>query len=98
MNATTCDPSCCSHSNSKDHLYVLIVAIINAVLSLVVPYMIKTRPVQNVLHPHRVEKRKQLRQSIETCIASMTDVAKALSERSSESSASPRTPKIDSMI
>jgi len=97
MNATTCDPSCCSHNSSKD-LYVLIVAIINAVLSLVVPYVIKTRPVQNVLHPHRVEKRKQLRQCIETCIASMTHVAKALSERSSESSASPRTPKIDTMI
>lgn len=87
----TCSPT--SSSTSQDNrtaLYVLVVTIINAVLAIVVPYMVKLRPVQNVLYPRRTQHKKNLQHDLASCIASMQQLAKTMSERSSEGSNTPR--------
>jgi len=98
MNAT-CDPCSASNGATKE-LYVLIVTVINLVLTLVVPYMFKLRPVQRVLHPRRLEHKMQLRGDLAHCIASMQQLAKTLSEKSESSSSDGKnSPKrIDTLV
>jgi len=100
MNAT-CDPCSASNGATKE-LYVLIVTVLNLVLTLVVPYMFKLRPVQRALHPHRIERKRQLQGDLTHCIASMQQLAKTLSEKSdcgSSGSDGKNSPKrIDTLV
>jgi hypothetical protein len=77
-----------SHVLAADHsaLYAFITALVNLVLTVIVPYMFKLRPVQRVLHPHRLEHRRALQNDLSSCISSMQQLAKTLSERSESSS------------
>lgn len=83
MNNETCAPHA---SSDRAALYAFIATLVNLALTLVVPYMFKLRPVQRVLHPRRVEHKLNLQHDLASCISSMQQLAKTLSERSSDSS------------
>jgi hypothetical protein len=87
MNNCTCEPTQ-PQLNDRAALYAFITGIVNLVLTVVIPYMFKLRPVQRVLHPHRQEKREALKGDVQRCILSMQQLAKTLSERSSDSASS----------
>lgn len=78
MSNCTEAPSGIAGSNSVTAIIILALSIVNTILTLAAPYILKTRPVQEIIHPRRVEKKKELRESIKKLIEATNEAIRTM--------------------
>jgi uncharacterized membrane protein len=75
-------------SNSVTAIIILALSILNTLLTLAAPYILKTRPVQEIIHPRRVEKKKELRESMKKLMEATNEAIRTMNMSMSNSSRS----------
>lgn len=72
-------------SSSVVAIVFLSLQILNTILTLAAPYILKTRPVQEIIHPRRVEKKKEMRESMKKLLEAIRTMNSSMSSSRSDS-------------
>lgn len=72
-------------SSSVVAIVFLSLQILNTILTLAAPYILKTRPVQEIIHPRRVEKKKEMRESMKKLLEATNEAIRTLNSSMSSS-------------
>ncbi len=84
-NNCTIDAICASvkqSSDSKIQLIIIVITAINTLLTMAAPCLIKTRAVQEVVFPTRVQHKREVKQKLENAIDVMQEAVRTISQRS----------------
>ena len=72
-------------SSSVAAIVFLSLQILNTILTLAAPYILKTRPVQEIIHPRRVEKKKEMRESMKKLLEATNEAIRTMNSSMSSS-------------
>lgn len=85
MNCTAEAGGAFGSSSSTTAIILLALQILNAILALAAPYILKTRPVQEIIHPRRVEKKKEMRESMKKLLEATNEAIRTMNSSMSSS-------------
>lgn len=71
-----------SNSDSKIQLIIIVITALNTLLTMAAPYLIKTRAVQEIVFPTRVQYKREVKQKLENAIDVMQEAVRTISQRS----------------
>jgi len=71
-----------SNPDSKIQLIIVVIAALNTLLTMAAPFLPKTRAVQEIVFPTRVQHKREVKQKLENAIDVMQEAVRTISQRS----------------